>query len=510
MICRFTTSSLVVLIAISSCMFIACTDDDDDGATATPTPTPSTATSFWAASVSTGEYYQLTANLIGEGEHCKIYLEVGADSAVEITDELIANISTAFTQIYQLDRSCFGEEPNPGIDGDPKIIILLLDIKDDYDPPSNTSYTAGYFSWIDLLTEEQLQSLGVDAKTNKKEMFYMDVFPGEVGSDVFMRAFPHEFQHMINFYQKTFLPYQNTGSGSFEATWLNEAMSEVAETVCGYGPYYGFVYLYLEQPDAAGLTEWSNALHDFAIGLMWASYLYDRWGTAVIRDMVTLPEDGLPRYGIDAVEYSIQKNNLSAEGIDTFERLYTAWNFTVLLESLQLDIPPYQYTSIELFGTHDDFPLNGVTMIIDQSNAGQLGSYASRYFSFTNPGSVSFTPANASASAFFDGGDAHSLVWHMESGQWYAAGTMGYAVARNPNSTHISDSGSYSWTNTGYQSRIPHYLPPDRHLTQKEATDVIHAITGKPVPIDVDWIFMEQLREALDSKKVKQEQGFPK
>ncbi|MFC1854092.1 hypothetical protein ACFL27_28245 [candidate division CSSED10-310 bacterium] len=449
---------------------------------------------FWCYDFKNEESYQIEAELKGTGTHCKLYLEQNTSSRIAITAEIIADICQNFDDIYQINRSCFGEEPNPGVDNDPQITLLLLDIRDNYDPDTYRAYVAGYFESFDCFTQEQLENAGFqDVKTNAREMFYMDVDPAIAGSNTFMSTLAHEFQHMINFNQKCILP-QTYDPG--EEIWLNEAMSELAPFLCGYGPKYSRVNLYLSDPDSYGLTTWSGVLEDYAQSMMWSMYVYDRLALNVISDMVKLPPDGIPRYGLEAVEYSLEKNVPLSEGITDFDDLYTEWNMTVLLDSLQIPIEPWHYHSIELHGEHDGYTLNGVTMSHGSKSVGQLDAWAHRFFSCTPATAVSFIPVNGSASAFFSGSDQSGLVWDMLPDQWYSVTHKGFAVARNPGNVFISEAGYYNWTSS---------IAPTQNRRQKsqhELINEIYELSGQPVPLDVGWKIQARFHQLALNKKL--------
>ena len=59
--------------------------------------------------------------------------------------EAIEKVKNEFDEnIYPNLKDAFGDEPNMGIDGDPKVYILLLNVRDGFSG-SSPSYIAGYF-----------------------------------------------------------------------------------------------------------------------------------------------------------------------------------------------------------------------------------------------------------------------------------------------------------------------------------------------------------------------------
>ncbi|MDD3149007.1 MAG: hypothetical protein PHD82_17070, partial [Candidatus Riflebacteria bacterium] len=87
---------------------------------------------------------KIKARLAKIGQHCYIYVEQGRNVAQKDVDR----IAGAFDKrIYDEARSMFGSEKSPGIDNDARVTLLLLDIKDFYNPSAGSKgFTAGYFN----------------------------------------------------------------------------------------------------------------------------------------------------------------------------------------------------------------------------------------------------------------------------------------------------------------------------------------------------------------------------
>jgi len=97
-----------------------------------------------AANFTTNSYYCICAAEVATAvtgtQHSRIFVEHGRALPL-----LLSGLQTEFdTNIYPADTSNFGSEPNPGIDNDPLITILLLNIRDGLSGASS-SYVAGYF-----------------------------------------------------------------------------------------------------------------------------------------------------------------------------------------------------------------------------------------------------------------------------------------------------------------------------------------------------------------------------
>ncbi len=166
---------------------------------------------FLAVNMTTDEYYQLTAQLLYSGAHCEIYVD--NNSVKYVTSQQINNAGQEFdTNTFSLDTGIYGSGPD--VDNNGKVTILIYNI-----PGGNlgTSYIAGFF-------DPQQEYSGY----NGKDMLYMNIVPTISGTtpgvETFNQTIAHEFQHMINYYQRVMVK-----NYSEEDTWINEGLSVSAE-----------------------------------------------------------------------------------------------------------------------------------------------------------------------------------------------------------------------------------------------------------------------------------------
>ncbi|MDR3200617.1 MAG: hypothetical protein LBT68_04060, partial [Spirochaetales bacterium] len=145
---------------------------------------------FWAQTTTDNSFYAVAADLLASGTYCDVYVtkdqqgSVTLSKAQAVADEFDDNI-------FGLVSSSFG--PPSDVDGNGKIIILLLDIIDGY--TGSGSYSAGYFQAMHSLTGL------LYPHSNHADMIFMDTNPGIVGSSTFNMTLAHEFQHLVNFNQ---------------------------------------------------------------------------------------------------------------------------------------------------------------------------------------------------------------------------------------------------------------------------------------------------------------------
>ena len=115
--------------------------------------------------------------------------------------------------------------------GDNKLCILLLKIKDGFNPPKNDSYVAGYFTAYNFL--------GYDPGnydsyySNECDMIYIDVKenkPSDASKSRLFTTLAHEMQHMMNFV--TTLDRRRSGNTFKQMDlWIDEGLSSAAEYV---------------------------------------------------------------------------------------------------------------------------------------------------------------------------------------------------------------------------------------------------------------------------------------
>ena len=240
------------------------------------------------------------------GKHCYVYVQNGQ----KVDQKTVDKLANAFdNKIYPTDRQMFGNEWSPGIDDDARITLLLLDIKDGYNPNTgNYAYTGGYFNAGDCYTKAKYPT------SNQKEMLYLDINPSDPTSDKFLSVVAHEFQHMIHW-----------NHDPKEYTWLNESMSQLAPYLCGYG-HPSQVDAFLRSPDN-NMCAWSDddMVANYGQVYMWAQYISTRIAStddrrqAFIRRMVAQTSQGMA--GINA---AIEKQGIKNSARNLFRNFCVA------------------------------------------------------------------------------------------------------------------------------------------------------------------------------------------
>ena len=197
---------------------------------------------FWAQDFITNrydkKYYRVDAELLAEGEHCVIWAEkvpgIGKSEAKRIAEEYDSKIYPGMMNVFCENFSLNDDEEeflNLNTmeladwlgDRDGRLCILLLNIKDGYQDGVNYSYVAGYFWSGDLLNRDH---------SNKRDMIYIDAYPGIPGEPESYRTIAHELQHLMNFVTSYAARWNEDAVYLYPMdTWIDEGLSAAAEWI---------------------------------------------------------------------------------------------------------------------------------------------------------------------------------------------------------------------------------------------------------------------------------------
>ena len=241
-------------------------------------------------------------------------------------DKVMLNLSILTNEfdnnIYPKETSFWGSEPNPGVDGDPKLTILVEEL---------ISGNGGYFNTANGYTKDQISD------SNGREMIFLSAEAVNSESGFTKVFLAHEFQHLISFNQKELI------NKSTEDVWLNELRSEYSISLTGYNDTYYDSSLnrravsFLENPSDS-LTEWPNESTDYSIVSVFAEYLAEQYGNSILSETLKMPLSGINSFN----------NFLQAKGYhERFSDIFLKWMTAVYLNNVGLD-NQYGYTRPEL------------------------------------------------------------------------------------------------------------------------------------------------------------------
>ena len=286
---------------------------------------PDEKATFWAYDYHTGRYYQVRATLRHGGPNAWIYVEEG--NRVDGGD--IAELAVLFEDIVYLRlRNLYGHEPDPGIDCEHAITILLLNIRDAYDyKVAPFTYISGYFDWANQFTQAQLDDERLAKKSNEREMVYLDVLPTLPGDTIIKQSLAHEFAHLI---QWRYDPE--------EEAWLEEGLSELAVYLCGLGHPRDHVEAFLKDPEVS-LTSWAGDIRDYGKVYLFLYYLYEQVGTqrlGWLRELVADPTQGMP---------SLTR---TLPGDRTMDELFRDFGLALQVDDPEIGSGQYGFRNLEL------------------------------------------------------------------------------------------------------------------------------------------------------------------
>lgn len=250
---------------------------------------------------------QLTATLRSVSNKLYFYVEDNYWDKLDFLrqSQILNNISALADEfennIYLKEVGLWGSEPNPGIDNDPRITILLEEVIDG---------NGGYFDTVNGYLRQQSPS------SNAREMIALNVSSLVSNVDLAKVFLAHEFHHLASFNQKDLLRKVS------EDIWLNELRAEYSTFLVGYGKPYATSNLkrrfdlFLENPSDS-LPEWPNKLSDYAVVNAFGQYLVEQYGEAILSE--TLKNSGT--VGIQSINEYLASRGYA----ERFEDIFGYW-----------------------------------------------------------------------------------------------------------------------------------------------------------------------------------------
>lgn len=310
--------------------------------------------SFWAFDFNYPSYdpngYYLTratcqnVTILNSGYYLYIYVEKG----LNLSSSTVNYIKDEFTKIIlPAETVYFGSPPAKDL------TILILDIKDDYNPYiGNTTYVSGYFDY------------------NYPSIIYLDANPGVPGSITSLGTLAHEFQHLIHYYYDP-----------LEETWVNEGLSGLARYVCGYGhpaidsSQRKHIEAFAKYPNTS-LTIWDDSLANYGATYLFMLYLAKNYGdTKITRNIVANRARG-----ISGITNALWQSGYAVN----FNNLFRNWVIANYLNNSYVYDGIYGYNDnfdgiypapgkLQVSKTHISYPANG---------SGSINPYAAEYINF--------------------------------------------------------------------------------------------------------------------------------
>jgi hypothetical protein len=246
------------------------------------------------------DFASVTAEVRYVGDHALIYQDENAPVG-GLNEQDFQEMGVVFDQeLYRVATRTFGSESD--LDKNGRVMILFTPIVNGMTDTArcSQSYVTGFFFPLDIDPTADR-----DNRSNQAELFYAIVPDpeGTVTCDhsvervtrIVPVTFIHELQHMINYHQHVIVR-----AGNSEQTWLNEAMSHMAEelgalhfealgqmerfTAFSLGDLYNG-YKYLRDPGSYYLlyAEGTGTLEERGAGWLFLRWLVDQFGIEVLR-----------------------------------------------------------------------------------------------------------------------------------------------------------------------------------------------------------------------------------
>jgi immune inhibitor A len=312
---------------------------------------------FWVGN-GDDENFRVQTTLQYITEHAYFWIEDG----VHYRQRDLRDLADSFeNQIYPTNRSFFGSEWTPGVDGDSHIFIVYA--------RGLGADIAGYYSSADEYPPQ------INHYSNAHEMFLFNADNSPLDDVYTFGVLAHELQHMIHWYQD-----RN------ESNWISEGFSELAVLLNDF--YYGgFDALYTINPDIQ-LNNWPDDSQEdstphYGASFLFVTYFLDRFGELATKALVSNQDNDLN--GIDSTLHQFNAiDPLTGQPI-TADDFFLDWAITNYLMDWRVGDGRYAYTSyrsappVEPTESFSHCPVDSVINSVHQ--------YGVDYISFTCPGS---------------------------------------------------------------------------------------------------------------------------
>lgn len=257
-----------------------------------PTPPPVTQPrkigeheSFWVHDLTHNTFSEIEAELLAVGDHAYFWFETGENEVIP-DDESLSAVALGFDAAYESVVEQFGQEANPGIDGDPRLYVLHA--SQQAMCGSGSCWFRGFFD------STNSKPLLLNAHSNEHEMFIMANNAFVQG--IYLLTLTHEFRHMIE-----------SNYDLAETGWGKEGSAVLAEEFAGRSTNHNWLANhFLAEPDQQ-LNDWKVPTTDayYAQFFLFNKYLLDQLGEDLYREFATSPLPGFSALNQIAKDYDL-------------------------------------------------------------------------------------------------------------------------------------------------------------------------------------------------------------
>jgi hypothetical protein len=280
---------------------------------------------FWAykeINPTTIQPYKINTRLLAQNTRCEVWAEDAGKTRERVTIAKAESLANEFeNNIYNLVTSNFG--PPSDVDSNGKIIILLLDIQDNYNEANpSAGYTAGFFYSGATLSGPAFPY------SNEADMIFVDTWPATPGDEMSTSTLAHEFQHLVNFNHH----YIEGGQISSDL-WINEGLSSAAEYLYftqKYGspahPSGRITYYredaYNEIRTGTKFVTWTNSLANYSTVYLFFQWLRIQAGETVYKKIA---ESTYKDYrAVEAAVWALKSTALGSNWADMLQNWFIA------------------------------------------------------------------------------------------------------------------------------------------------------------------------------------------
>ena len=285
---------------------------------------------FWVHNQDTLEWFQIEARLLKITEHGYFWFDTTRDPKPED----VQRAADGFEMFYQATRDIYGQEPSPGIDGDPRIYLLHSSALALCNVDESTAHQCGilgYFSTTDTLPSE------INEHSNEHEMFVLNIDVA-IGSTSYISTLVHEFRHMIEH-----------SYDRHDDDWEVEGTAVMAQMIVGDDSELRIrANGYMDNTDIQ-MNAWTQGASNphYGKGYVFSRYIFDRFGTEFYSTWVQHPDRAF--FAIDAV--------LDQYGYD-FSALDLWQDFTAAVALIGIADAPADFAFGETFSANEPSSTN--------------------------------------------------------------------------------------------------------------------------------------------------------
>jgi hypothetical protein len=174
------------------------------------------------------------------GSRSVVVADTGNPTGGLAAADYAAAAATFDTLVAPFAAAAFGEPSD--IDGNGRVVLFFTRVVNELVPASGGWYDAGFFLTRDLFPRTAADPDAACAASNAGEVLYLMVpdprgiinrntIPVATITGGLTRTLVHEYQHLVNASRRLLV---NTSADDWEATWLDEGLSHIAEELLFY------------------------------------------------------------------------------------------------------------------------------------------------------------------------------------------------------------------------------------------------------------------------------------